>query len=951
MSAAKSLVIVESPAKAKTIAGFLGPGFVVESSIGHIRDLPRSADDVPAAYKGTPTGRLGVDVDNEFKPIYVIDSKKKDHIKKLKDLVKNADELYLATDEDREGESIAWHLLEVLKPKVPVKRLAFHEITKKAILAALDNPRDLDRRLVNAQEARRILDRLYGYEVSPVLWKKVMPKLSAGRVQSVATRIIVEREAERIAFVSASYWDIEANFKAEQGEFSAALVTYDGKRVASGKDFDDQGRLTKPDATILDQKLTEELAEKLPSADFAVQSLESKPNRRSPAPPFMTSTLQQEASRKLRFSSTRTMRAAQTLYERGYITYMRTDSTTLSDAAVNAARTLIKKQYGDEYLPKSPRIYKNKVKNAQEAHEAIRPAGDEFRPPKEVKKELGGDEALLYELVWKRTVASQMEDSRGMSVKLTVASELDGKKLEFAATGNTILFPGFLRAYVEGSDDPQVELDQRETHLPKVEEGEKLDGQEFTPKGHETLPPARYTEASLVKRLEELGVGRPSTYASIIGTIQARGYVWKKGTALVPSFKAFAVVQLLEKHFGTLVDYSFTARMEDELDSIANGDEEHIPWLNRFYFGGKGVANDGNGAPGANGASELDMGLHKLVAARLGEIDARAINSLPLGEDDDGVEIVIRVGRYGPYLQRGDDTANIPDDLPPDELDLEKGKELLAMPSGDRLLGDDPETGLPVYARQGRFGPYIQLGEAGGKEKPKTGSLLKTMSVESVTLEEALKMLSLPRQVGVDPADNVPITAQLGRYGPYISKAKDSRSLETEEQVFSLTLEEALELFKQPRRRGGRKVAEPIKEIGKDKVSGETITLREGRFGLYVTDGDVNASLRKGDSPDSITLERAQELLDARRERGPSKKKKKASKKKTAKKAAKKTASKKAAKKTAKKAASTKKAAKKTAPKKAAKKTASKKAAKKSSAKKATKKAAKKKSVKKSSKK
>lgn len=947
MSAAKSLVIVESPAKAKTIAGFLGPGFVVESSIGHIRDLPKSADDVPAAFKGTPTGRLGVDVDNDFKPIYVVDSNKKDHIKKLKQLVKEADQLYLATDEDREGESIAWHLLEVLKPKVPVKRLAFHEITKKAIQAALDNPRELDQRLVNAQEARRILDRLYGYEVSPVLWKKVMPKLSAGRVQSVATRIIVEREAERIAFVSASYWDIEANFKAEQGEFSAMLVSVDRQRVATGKDFNDQGKLTNQDAILLGEKLTQDLAAKLPAADFAVQSIESKPNRRSPAAPFMTSTLQQEASRKLRFSSTRTMRAAQTLYEQGYITYMRTDSTTLSEAAVNAARTLIQSQYGDEYLPKSPRLYKNKVKNAQEAHEAIRPAGDSFKPPKQVKDELGGDEGLLYELVWKRTVASQMEDSRGLSVKLTVATEVDDKKLQFAATGNTITFPGFLRAYVEGSDDPQVELDQRETHLPKVEEGESLDGKEFIPKGHETLPPARFTEASLVKRLEELGVGRPSTYASIISTIQARGYVWKKGSALVPSFKAFSVVQLLEQHFGALVDYSFTARMEDELDSIASGSAEHIPWLSRFYFGGE-AANDSDAEPESGetisekAKNGLGMGLHKLVAARLGEIDARAINSLPLGEDEDGNEIVIRVGRYGPYLQRGDDTANIPDDLAPDELDLEKGLEILAMPSGDRLLGDDPETGLPIYARQGRFGAYIQLGEAGGKEKPKTGSLLKTMSVETLTLEEALKMLSLPRQVGVDPEDSKPITAQLGRYGPYISKEKDSRSLETEEQVFSLTLAQAIELFKQPRRRGGRKVAEPLKEIGKDKVSEQMITLREGRFGLYVTDGEVNASLRKGDSPDNITLERAQELLDTRRERGPvKKKKKKSSKKKAAKKTAKKAAAKKAS---TKKAASKKTSAKKTAKKKtAAKKATTKKTAtKKAAAKKATKKSAKK---------
>ncbi|MEN9581429.1 MAG: hypothetical protein RJA70_4438 [Pseudomonadota bacterium] len=942
MSSAKSLVIVESPAKAKTIAGFLGPGFVVESSIGHIRDLPKSADDIPAEFKGTAAGRLGVDVDNEFRPIYVLDSGKREHIKKLRQLVKDASELYLATDEDREGESIAWHLLEVLKPKVPVKRLAFHEITKKAILAAIQNPREIDQRLVNAQEARRILDRLYGYEVSPVLWKKIMPKLSAGRVQSVATRIIVERESERIAFGSASYWDIEAQFHAESGDFSANLVSYAGRRVASGKDFDQSGKLTTPDAMLLTEELTRALAEKLKSAQFTVGSLESKPNRRSPAPPFMTSTLQQEASRKLRFSSSRAMRAAQRLYEQGYITYMRTDSTTLSESALSAARTLIKKQFGEEYLPSAPRVYKNKVKNAQEAHEAIRPAGDSFRPPAEVDKELGGDEARLYELVWKRTVASQMEDSRGLSVKLTVDTQVDGQKLQFTATGNTILFPGFLRAYVEGSDDPEVELEQRETHLPKVTEGEQLDALAFAPKGHETQPPARFTEASLVKRLEELGVGRPSTYASIISTIQNRGYVWKKGSALVPSWKAFAVIHLLEQHFGALVDYSFTARMEDELDQIANGDEEATPWLTRFYFGGK------NGvAAAAGGNNELAMGLRTLVAERLGEIDARAINSLPLGKDEHGVDMVIRVGRYGPYIERGEDKVNIPEDLAPDELNVAKGLELLAAPSGERLLGDDPETGLPIYARAGRFGGYIQLGEAGGKEKPKTGSLLSTMAVDSVTLEDALKMLSLPRQIGIDPEDHKPITAQLGRYGPYISKEKDSRSLEKEEQIFTVTLDEALALFKQPRSRGARKVAEPLKEIGLDGVSGGMITLREGRFGMYVTDGEMNASLRKDDSPETLTLGRAEELLAARREAGPSKKKKKASKKAT-KKVAKK-ASKKASKSgseddggdeapasTTVKKAATKKATAKVATKKAStKKAPSKKAAKKAPAKKA----------------
>ncbi len=944
MSAAKSLVIVESPAKAKTIAGFLGSDYVVESSIGHIRDLPKSASDVPAAHKGTELGRLGVDVENDFRPLYVVDGNKRDHLKKLKELVKGASELYLATDEDREGESIAWHLLEVLKPKIPVKRLAFHEITRNAILAAMQHPRDIDRRLVDAQEARRILDRLYGYEVSPVLWKKVMPKLSAGRVQSVATRIIVEREAARIRFVSAGYWDIDGQFVADGADFGATLTAIDGKRVATGKDFDESGKLTVSDAVRLNQQEAVALSEKLPSAPFTVAKVERKANRRSPAPPFMTSTLQQEASRKLRFSSQRTMRTAQALYEAGFITYMRTDSTTLSDTAINAARTLIEQQYGKDYLPAKPRIYKNKVKNAQEAHEAIRPAGDKFQSPADVRKQVGGDEGRLYELIWKRTVASQMEDSRGQSVKLRLNADVDGKTVEFSASGYTITFPGFLRAYVEGSDDPDVELEEKERHLPAVEEGQALDTREFSPRGHETSPPARFTEASLVKRLEELGVGRPSTYASIISTIQARGYVWKKGSALVPSFKAFAVIQLLEKHFGALVDYSFTAKMEDELDSIANGDAEAIPWLRKFYFGAN--AKDVDGA--------LGMGLRKLVADRLSEIDARAINSLPLGKDDDGNDIVIRVGRYGPYLQRGDDTANIPEDLPPDELDVDKAKELLEAPSGDRLLGNDPETGLPVYARAGRFGGYIQLGEAGGKEKPRTGSLLSTMDVTTVTLEEALKMLSLPRLVGNHPDSGTPITAQLGRYGPYITMEKDSRSLEKEDQVFTLTVDEAVELFKQPKTRGRRAAKEPIKEIGKDPATEAMITLREGRFGPYVTDGETNASLRKGDSIETITLERAVELLEDRRERGPAKKKKKASKKTASKKAAKKTASKKtakkaAAKKTSKKAsssdgpASKKPAAKKTASKKSAKKAPAKKAAaKKTVAKKAPSKAAKK---------
>jgi DNA topoisomerase-1 len=879
----KSLVIVESPAKAKTIAAFLGSEFIVESSIGHIRDLPRRASDVPLKFKKTAWARLGVDVDNDFKPLYIIDADKKEHIQRLKTLLAGADKLYLATDEDREGESIAWHLLEVLSPKVPVLRMAFHEITKKAIEQAIQNPRDIDQRLVNAQEARRILDRLYGYEVSPVLWKKVMPKLSAGRVQSVSTRIVVEREAARMRFVLAKYWDIDATFETDAdpaegpNKFVATLVAVDGQRIATGKDFDEDGKLERKDALVLTEERAGELVTALGSSSFAVKSVEQKPNRRSPAPPFMTSTLQQEASRKLRFSSARTMRAAQDLYEAGYITYMRTDSTTLSDTALTAARSLINELYGSEYLPEKPRRYANKVKNAQEAHEAIRPAGDSFSHPSKVEREMGGDRGKLYELIWKRTVACQMEDSRGQSVKLGISSRANGQELEFVVTGNTITFPGFLRAYVEGSDDPTQELEQRERPLPAVTEGQSLRGLGFEPKGHETQPPPRYTEASLVKRLEELGVGRPSTYASIISTIQQRGYVWKKGSALVPSFKAFAVVQLLEKHFSDLVDYAFTARMEDELDGIAAGREEAVPWLRRFYFGDSadGAAKkNGDGKEDGGEERALRVGLRTLVAERLNEIDARAINSLPLGRDDQDREIIIRVGRYGPYLQREDVTASIPEDLPPDEMTLAKASELLEAPSGDRLLGNDPASGLPVYVRSGRFGSYVQLGEAGGKEKPRTGSLLKSMKPIEMTLDDALKMLSLPRVIGEHPEQKQPITAQLGRYGPYISCGKDSRSLEKEEDVFSIELPAALALLLQPKTRGAqRKAAEPIKELGVDEYSGGVITLREGRFGLYVTDGETNASLRKDDTPDGIDNARAQELLHQRRERAPVKKK------------------------------------------------------------------------------
>jgi DNA topoisomerase-1 len=929
MPVTKSLVIVESPAKARTIAGYLGKDFVVESSIGHIRDLPRNASDVPPELKGTSWARLGVDVDNDFKPLYVLDADKKQHIGKLKKLLKEVDELYLATDEDREGESIAWHLLEVLSPKVPVKRMVFHEITKRAIQDAIARPRQIDRRLVDAQEARRILDRLYGYEVSPVLWKKVAPGLSAGRVQSVATRIIVGRERERMRFRKATYWDLEATLakKSDGTELTATLQSLDGKRLASGKDFDLGGTLTR-DAVVLDEAGVRALAKKLEKASFKVSSVERKPYRRSPYPPFMTSTLQQEAGRKLRFSAQQTMRVAQRLYENGYITYMRTDSTTLSDTAIAAARKLIAQEYGSEYLPAQPREYANKVKNAQEAHEAIRPAGDTFRMPDAVAAEVGRDEARLYELIWKRTVASQMEDVRGETLQVRIEGRADGTVAELSVSGRTIAFPGFYRAYVEGSDDPEAELETREKHLPPLSEGEALLGKAFAPQGHETQPPARFTEASLVRALEEMGVGRPSTYASIIGTIQQRDYVWKKGSALVPSFKAFAVVNLLEQHFPQLVDYAFTAKMEDELDSIASGEAEVVPWLSRFYFG-----PDGRTPANENGV-KMAHGLKEMVNERLEDIDAREINSLIIGNDGER-QLVVRVGRWGSRVMWADSDPKerrwptLPDDLPPDELTVEKCVQLLEAPSDDRTLGSDPESGEPVIARKGRFGPYVQLGEATAerKDKPKTASLFKTMSLETITLEEALKLLTLPREVGV--LDGEPVVALNGRYGPYIQKGKETRSLESEDQIFSITLAQAEALLAQPKQRGQRRSNEPLRTLGNDPVSGQPIVVKEGRFGPYVTDGDTMASLRKGDAIEDITTERAAELLQARRERGPSQKRSKKTAKKSAAKsdAPKKTAKKASAKKAGTKSAPAKKAGAKKSAKKAASKSANGKAA------------------------
>ncbi|MGX7759890.1 type I DNA topoisomerase [Streptomyces angustmyceticus] len=922
----RRLVIVESPAKAKTIKGYLGPGYVVEASVGHIRDLPNGAAEVPAKYKGEPWARLGVNVDADFQPIYVVNSDKKDQVKKLKELLAESDELFLATDEDREGEAIAWHLQEILKPKVPVHRMVFHEITKDAIREAVANPRDLNQKLVDAQETRRILDRLYGYEVSPVLWKKVMPRLSAGRVQSVATRLVVERERERIAFRSAEYWDLTGTFAtgragdaSDPSVLTARLNSVDGRRIAQGRDFGPNGQL-KNDVLHLDEANARALAAALEQTDFAVRSVESKPYRRSPYAPFRTTTLQQEASRKLGFGAKSTMQVAQKLYENGFITYMRTDSTTLSDTAVAAARSQVTQLYGADYLPDKPRTYAGKVKNAQEAHEAIRPSGDRFRTPAETG--LTGDQFRLYELIWKRTVASQMKDATGNSVTVKIGGRAaDGRDAEFSASGKTITFHGFLKAYVEGADDPNAELDDRERRLPQVAEGDALAAQEITADGHATKPPARYTEATLVKELEEREIGRPSTYASIIGTILDRGYVFKKGTALVPSFLSFAVVNLLEKHFGRLVDYGFTAKMEDDLDRIARGEAQSVPWLRRFYFG-EGEA-EGAASDAGNGDGDHLGGLKELVTD-LGAIDAREISSFPVSDD-----IKLRVGRYGPYVERGEkdaeghQRADVPDDLAPDELTVAYAEELLAKPSGDFELGMDPESGRQIVAKDGRYGPYVTeiLPEGTPKTgknavKPRTASLFKSMSLDTVTLADALKLMSLPRVVGKDP-EGVEVTAQNGRYGPYLKKGTDSRSLETEEQLFTITIDEALAIYAQPKQRGRAAAKPPLKELGTDPVSGKPVVVKDGRFGAYVTDGETNATLRRDDDVETITAERGYELLAEKRAKGPAKK--------TAKKAAKKAPAKKtAAKKTAAKKTAAKKTttAKKTTAKKATAKTA-----------------------------
>jgi DNA topoisomerase-1 len=866
---ARRLVIVESPAKARTIQGYLGKGYTVESSIGHIRDMPGSAADIPDKLRKEPWARLGVNIDADFEPLYVVNADKRQQVAKLKKLLKDADELLLATDEDREGEAIAWHLVQELKPKVPAKRMVFHEITPEAISAAVANPREMDDGLVEAYQTRRVLDRLYGYEVSPVLWKKVMPQLSAGRVQSVAVRLVVDREKERIAFRPARYWDLEAEFAPQPAGpdatwFGATLVALDGRRIAQGRDFTSTGQLKTAAADEaaalpvlhLDQAAAAGLADRLQGSSFSVKSVERKPYRRSPYAPFRTTTLQQEASRKLGFSAKYTMQVAQRLYENGHITYMRTDSVTLSQTAITAARAQARELYGAEYVPDQPRIYSSKVKSAQEAHEAIRPAGDSFRTP--AAAGLSGDELRLYELVWKRTVASQMKDAVGESVSVRVAGRsTSGEEAEFGASGKIITFYGFLKAYVEDVDEADgTDREDRERRLPPLADGDPLDHRNLRSADHATRPPARYTEASLIKELEDRDIGRPSTYASIIGTILDRGYVFKKGTALVPSFVAFAVVNLLERHFAHLVDYEFTARMEEALDEIARGEAARVPWLRRFYFGSEGT----------NGHRE--EGLKDLVSD-LGDIDARDVSSFPLA----GTDIVIRVGRYGPYLERGGDRVNVPEGTAPDELTPEFASELFARPSGDKILGSDPDTGLTIVARAGRYGPYVTevlAEDAPTSAKPRTASLLKAMDLDSVTLDEAVRLLTLPRTVG--EIDGEPVTVQNGRYGPYAKMGTDSRSLESEDQLFTLTLDQAREIFAQPKQRGRAArgaAAPPLREIGDDTASGKPIVLREGRFGPYVTDGETNASLRKGDAPESITLQRAIELLADRRAAAP----------------------------------------------------------------------------------
>ncbi|HZK32791.1 MAG TPA: type I DNA topoisomerase [Corynebacterium sp.] len=951
-SGTKTLVIVESQTKAKKIQTYLGSDYIVEASVGHIRDLPRGAADVPARYKKEPWARLGVNTEEGFEALYVVSADKKKKVTDLKAKLKQCGRLFLATDPDREGEAIAWHLLEVLKPTVPVRRMVFNEITESAIREAAENTREIDYNLVDAQETRRILDRLYGYEVSPVLWKKVMPRLSAGRVQSVATRVIVERERERMAFISAEYWDLTATLDtgntASDPEnprtFQAKLTGVDGRRVAQGRDFNDRGELKGAvgEITVVDQQRAEALAAGLTEAALQVTSVEEKPYSRKPQAPFMTSTLQQEAGRRLHFTSERTMRIAQRLYENGHITYMRTDSTSLSAQGLQAARQQATELYGENFVAEQPRRYDRKVKNSQEAHEAVRPAGDRFATPGELHGVLDPEEFRLYELIWARTVASQMADARGTSLKVIIEGQTRaGERTEFSATGRTITFPGFLRALSEKTDKSDI-------RLPRLAQGDPVQVEQVTADGHATNPPARYTEASLVKKMEELGIGRPSTYASIIKTIQDRGYVYPRGNALVPSWVAFAVVGLLEDNFAALVDYDFTSSMEDELDEIAEGNADRTEWLTGFYYG------DEQASDAMAESIAKQGGLKSMIDDNLESIDARKVNSLVLFADEEGRDVVVRVGRYGPYIERLIGTtaegepdyqrANLPEATTPDELDLALAEKLFATPQGGRELGLNPANGRMVVAKEGRYGPYVtelvredeqsvaeeealeivaqeraaedaQRAADGMRKKnwetktaekqkqkridehieeklkPRTASLFATMEPAQITLEEALQLLSLPREVGVDPADGEMITAQNGRYGPYLKKGSDSRSLAEEEQIFSITLDQARRIYSEPKRRGRAAAKPPLKELGDNDVSGKPMSVKDGRFGPYVTDGETNASLRRGDTPETMTDTRANELLSERRAKvaadgGTAKKttKKTAAKKTTAKK-------------------------------------------------------------------
>jgi DNA topoisomerase-1 len=894
----RKLVIVESPAKARTIEGYLGDGFIVQASVGHIRDLPQPSD-LPAEVKKGPFRKFAVNVEDRFQPYYVIDPAKKAKVTELRRALKDADELYLATDEDREGEAIAWHLLEVLKPKIPVKRMVFHEITKKAIADALSQPRSLDAHLVDAQETRRILDRLYGYEMSPVLWRKVGKGLSAGRVQSVATRMVVERERERIAFVAASYWLLAGTFETGNADrFTARLVALDGQRVATGRDFDDAGHLTSSGVIAVDQSTAESLAQALASADFTVGDLSTKPYRRRPAAPFTTSTLQQEAARKLRLNSRRTMQVAQRLYENGYITYMRTDSVHLSDQALTAARHQAAALYGAASVPPQPREYATTTKGAQEAHEAIRPAGETFRTPSEVAGHLDAEGARLYELIWKRTIASQMTDAQGHTATVRIdATADDARRVAFQASGTVIAHRGFLAAYEEGRDAARYTQDrgrEDDARLPQMAVGEQLTAAAIDAEGHETTAPPRYTEASLVAALEKRGIGRPSTYASIMSVIEDRGYVERRGQALVPSWVAFAVIGLLEGHFGDLVDYDFTAEMEASLDRIAEGAEARESWLRSFYYGtGDACEDDLARAVRDPGHHLAVLGLKRMVEDQ-DEIDARAINTVNLG---DGIDL--RVGRYGPYLEApgvepgaAPRRAPVPGGLAPDELTRARAEELLAEAAKgveSRTLGVDPATGYTVVARDGRFGPYVTEvvaddagasaskaaaasagGGKGGKKaapKPRNASLLKSMALDTVTLDDAVKLLGLPRTVGTDPATGEEITAQNGRFGPYLRRGTVSRSLASEEAIFTIALDEAVALFAAPKTRRGAQSA--LKELGEDPHSGKPVVVKSGRYGPYVTDGEINATLPRGESPEEITLERAAGLLADKRAKGP----------------------------------------------------------------------------------